>query len=178
MHRRFSLGLLLALTLVPCGQVLTSGSLRADDPLKEAVCYCEWVVTCSQGQGASGRTSASTIALAEEVALTLAMDWANANCGTESSFSIDRESYCEEEGSSESVASAPREFNGWKVKYQCMSCTGIPISITRRANCFREAYCSAKLAVLNDLKRPEFGGARPGSCCYKIVQRPVCCKCR
>lgn len=176
MHRRFSLGLLLALTLVPGSHVLTSGSLRADDPLKEQVCYCDWRVNCGEGGGSAGQTSAPTIEDAERIALQIAMDWANKNCDPQYSFGIDLDSYCEEESSSEPGASAPREFNGWKVKYKCVSCSGTPISITRRGNCFREAYCSAKRAVEEVL--PQLGGARPCSCCYQIVQRPVCCKCR
>jgi hypothetical protein len=174
------------LGVVVISSVLAEPLVAQHPVIDSDVCVTTWKVKCDgvavSGHGASGECQ--TAAEAETEAYTLAEQHASANCGPEQSYSIELVTMClpgtsdptirqQATPSAPSTASAPM----WTVKYSCVGCTGRTLSLTRSGKTFCEAYRAAKASVHEFIQRPAYGGAKPCSCRYQILQRPACSCC-
>jgi hypothetical protein len=158
--------------------MLTASSF-AQPPKDSERCTVTWEAIC----GVSGSGTSAVHPTCEEAqaeAYDLACQHANVNCDPEQSYEI-RISECQCLPESSEPATPQKrvaESSRWVVQYSCVGCTGNKLTMTGSGRTFCEAYLAARNAVHKFIDRPAHGGARPCSCCYCVVSRPVCSCCR
>ena len=151
-------------------------------PVAATTWGCGWkacIGTSDPGSGVvSGYASAE---LAGMAALQKAMEWHRSHCASfppSNQIGIPFEESLVAPPVEEAIAKDMQVVTStfdWVVLFRCTPRCGTPLEIQLPGQTFCEAYSGARNIICTAMNYPEYGGAC--CCCYRVVKRPICCRC-